>query len=81
MKPGGILVSTLQMPPEEHLKAHRVRGPTFHVKGKAAQLRQIGELLEAGQVQIVVTQTFPLSNASQAQIRSKAADSGTDLTS
>jgi len=66
LKKGGLLVSVFSPPPKEQAKAHGVRALFFVVQPNRAELIQIGELIDAGQVQPVIETVFPLSEARQA---------------
>lgn len=67
LKPGGILVATAQPPSQDEAKAHGVRALMFNLRDTAssALLKQIGDLLDAGEVKTVVSHTFPLRDAGQ----------------
>lgn len=67
LKPGGILVATAQPPSQDEAKAHGVRAMMFNLRDTAssALLKQIGDLLDSGEVKTVVSHTFPLSDAGQ----------------
>ncbi len=67
LKPGGILVATAAPPEEAKAKAHGVRALMMNMKTSAAQLAEIAQLLDAGQVKTVVSQVFSLGEARQAQ--------------
>jgi NADPH:quinone reductase-like Zn-dependent oxidoreductase len=66
LKKGGLLVSVFSPPPKEQAKAHGVRALFFVVQPNRAELIQIGDLIDAGQVQPVIESVFPLSEARQA---------------
>ena len=66
LKKGGLLVSVFSPPPKEQAKAHGVRALFFVVQPNRAELIQIGDLIDAGQVQPVIETVFPLSEACQA---------------
>ena len=66
LKKGGLLVSVFSLPPKEQAKAHGVRALFFVVQPNRAELSQIGDLIDAGQVQPVIETVFPLSEACQA---------------
>lgn len=70
LKEGGILVSTLQEPDPEIARAHKVRtAPRYMAAPDAGQLRAIAELIAAGKVRVVVSETYPLERVEQAQER------------
>lgn len=69
VKPGGALVSVVSPPPADRAeRAARsgVRFTWFIVEPSGAQLREIGALIDAGQIRPIVAQTFPLAQARQA---------------
>ena len=66
LKKGGLLVSVFSQPPKEQAKAYGVRALFFVVQPNRAELIQIGDLIDAGQVQPVIETVFPLSEARQA---------------
>ncbi len=66
LKKGGLLVSVFSPPPKEQAKAQSVRALFFIVQPNRAELIQIGDLIDAGQVQPVIETVFPLSEARQA---------------
>ena len=66
LKPGGALISTVQEPDkaraaEKHLKAERYRAMP-----NGADLAEIGALIDAGKVKVVVAKTFPLAQPADA---------------
>jgi NADPH:quinone reductase-like Zn-dependent oxidoreductase len=67
LKPGGMLVSTLQQPDSEKLNKYNVRGMRYMAQPSAAELSEIGDLLSSGKVRVVVSKTYPLVQASDAQ--------------
>jgi NADPH:quinone reductase-like Zn-dependent oxidoreductase len=69
LKPGGILVSTLGQPPQDKAAQHRVRAAGYMAQPNAAELTEIGRLIDAGKVRPVIEATLPLSQARQAEER------------
>lgn len=67
LKPGGILVSTPAPPDAQKAQERGVRAEMVNMKISASLLQEIADLLDSGQVKTVVAQTFPLSEARQAQ--------------
>jgi NADPH:quinone reductase-like Zn-dependent oxidoreductase len=67
LKEGGILVSTLGQPPSEKAAQHKVRAAGYRAQPNPAQLREIGRLIDDGQVRVVVDRMFPLAEAGAAQ--------------
>jgi NADPH:quinone reductase-like Zn-dependent oxidoreductase len=67
LKKGGILVSILGQPPQKDADAWGVRQASFVVKPDAAELGQIADLIDSGDVKPVVETVLPLSDARKAQ--------------
>jgi NADPH:quinone reductase-like Zn-dependent oxidoreductase len=63
---GGVLVSVVTPPPTYPAPRPEVRFVYFIVAPSGEQLRQIGGLLDAGQVRPIVDQVFPLAETRQA---------------
>ena len=66
VRAGGALVSVVSPPPTEPAPRPEVRFVYFIVEPSGEQLRQIGGLLEAGQVRPIVDRVFPLAEARRA---------------
>lgn len=66
VRAGGVLVSVVTPPPIEPALRPDVRFVYFIVAPSGEQLRQIGGLLDAGQVRPIVDQVFGLADARQA---------------
>jgi NADPH:quinone reductase-like Zn-dependent oxidoreductase len=66
VRAGGVLVSVVTPPPAYPAPRPEVRFVYFIVAPSGEQLRQIGSLLDAGQVRPIVDQVFPLAEARQA---------------
>ncbi|MCW3095436.1 MAG: NADPH:quinone reductase [Chthonomonadaceae bacterium] len=67
LKPDGILVSTLGLTPPETGTALGVRSASVMAHPNAAQLAEIGRLIDAGQVKVNLQTVLPLTEAHQAQ--------------
>ena len=67
LKPGGILVSTAAPPDTQEAQKQGVRAKMMSMEASASLLEQIANLLDSGQVKTDIAQTFPLSEARQAQ--------------
>jgi NADPH:quinone reductase-like Zn-dependent oxidoreductase len=68
IRPGGIMVSTLQAPDPALAAKHQARSaPRYMAHPDAGQLRQIAALIEQGKVRVVVSQTLPLAQVRAAQ--------------
>jgi NADPH:quinone reductase-like Zn-dependent oxidoreductase len=66
LRDGAILVSVVSPPPREQASRPGVRFDWFIVEPSGAQLGQIGELIDAGQVRPIIEQVYPLAEARQA---------------
>jgi NADPH:quinone reductase-like Zn-dependent oxidoreductase len=67
LKPGGILVSIVSPAPDaDAAAAAGVRATGMYVSPSGDQLRQIAELIDAGQVRIVLDTVLPLAEARRA---------------
>lgn len=66
VRAGGVLVSVVSPLPADPAPRSDVRFVYFIVEPSGEQLRQIGGLLDAGQVRPIVAQVFPLAEARQA---------------
>lgn len=67
LKDGGALISTIAEPSRERAQARGIRTARYTARPDAAQLAQIGRLIDAGQVQVRVAQVFPFVEAVEAQ--------------
>jgi len=69
LKRGGILVSALGEPSQEKAKQFGVRGVGYRARANAAQLAEIGRLIDEGKVRPVVSEVYPLAEARRVQER------------
>ena len=67
VKKGGIIVSLVARPNEDELQKHGIRGTALNVESTSEQLAEIGKLIDARKIKVIVSQTFPLSEAMKAQ--------------
>jgi NADPH:quinone reductase-like Zn-dependent oxidoreductase len=67
IKPGGALVVIAGGPSPEEAQKHDVRVSQFGAQPNAAQLAEIGALLDAGTVRTEIEAVFPLADAGKAQ--------------
>jgi NADPH:quinone reductase-like Zn-dependent oxidoreductase len=64
LRPGGILLSTVQSPSEETAAAHGVRqGMVFAAMPNAAALTQAAQWIDAGRLKVEVSTVLPLRDA------------------
>ena len=66
LKRGGILVATLSISSPEAARDHGVRGEGVMVHPDAAQLNQIGALIDAGKLKPSIATILPLAEAALA---------------
>ena len=66
LKKGGMLVSLLDDPDLNELKARGIRGTAFLVSPKAATLEELTKLVEAKRLKPIVSQVLPLADAAKA---------------
>jgi NADPH:quinone reductase-like Zn-dependent oxidoreductase len=66
LREGGILVTIAGPPPEQEAKQRAVRAELLIMSPNSGQLRQIAELVAAGEVQLEISQTLPLADVRRA---------------
>ncbi len=66
LKPGGALISTVQEPDKAKAAEKDLTAKRYMAEPNAEHLRRIGELIDAGKVQVVVARTFALEDAAAA---------------
>jgi NADPH:quinone reductase-like Zn-dependent oxidoreductase len=67
MKKGGIIVSIVATPDHAELDKRGIRGESISVEPNSGELAEIGKLIDAGKINVIVSQTFPLADAAKAQ--------------
>jgi NADPH:quinone reductase-like Zn-dependent oxidoreductase len=67
VKRGGIIVSLVARPDPAELEKHGIRGAALSVDPNSEELSQIGKLIDEKKIRVIVSQTFPLSEAAKAQ--------------
>jgi NADPH:quinone reductase-like Zn-dependent oxidoreductase len=67
VKKGGIIVSLVARPKESELEKHGIRGAALSVEPNSEELAEIGKLIDDKKIKVIVSQTFPLSEAMKAQ--------------
>jgi NADPH:quinone reductase-like Zn-dependent oxidoreductase len=67
VKKGGIIVSLVARPKQDELQKHGIRGTALNVESTSEQLAEIGKLIDARKIKVIVSQTFPLPQAIKAQ--------------
>ena len=66
VKKGGIIVSLVASPKEFELEKHGIRGTGLDVEPTSEELAEIGKLVDDKKIKVIVSQTFPLSEAVKA---------------
>ena len=67
VKKGGIVVSLVARPDRTELANHGIRGEALSVDPNSEELTEIGKLIDDKKINVIVSQTFPLSEAKKAQ--------------
>ena len=67
VKKAGIIVSLVARPDPAELEKHGIRGEAFSVDPNSDELGEIGKLIDEKKINVIVSQTFPLSEATKAQ--------------
>ena len=73
VKRGGILVSLVGRVNQAQLDKYGIRGVAVEVESKGDQLAEIGRLIDQKKIKVVVSDSFPLSDAAKAEAK---ADTG-----
>ena len=66
VKKGGIIVSLVARPDPAELEKHGIRGEALSVDPNSDELSEIGKLIDEKKINVIVSQTFPLSEARKA---------------
>jgi NADPH:quinone reductase-like Zn-dependent oxidoreductase len=66
VKKGGVIVSIVARPDKAELDKHGIRGAVLSVEPNADELAEISQLIDQKKIKVIVSQTFPLSDASKA---------------
>jgi NADPH:quinone reductase-like Zn-dependent oxidoreductase len=67
VKKGGFIVSLVARPDPTELEKHGIRGASLEVEPNSSELAEIGKLIDAKKIKVIVSQVFPLSEAIKAQ--------------
>jgi NADPH:quinone reductase-like Zn-dependent oxidoreductase len=67
VKKGGVIVSIVARPDKAELDKRGIRGAVLSVEPNADELAEIGKLIDQKKIKVIVSQTFPLSEAAKAQ--------------
>ena len=71
MKKGGTIISLAKPLPQNQASVHSVRAIFFVVEANRTELKQIGQLIDEGQLRPLVSQVLPLAQANEAYERKK----------
>ena len=67
IKKGGFIVSIVARLDQTELGKHGIHGAALSVDPNSQELAEIGKLIDQGKIKVIVSQTFPLSEAKTAQ--------------
>jgi NADPH:quinone reductase-like Zn-dependent oxidoreductase len=67
VKKGGFIVSLVARPDRAELEKRGIRGAALNVEPNSDELAEIGNLIDEGKIKVIVSHTFPLSEAIKAQ--------------
>jgi len=67
VKKGGLVVGLVARLDQAQLDKYGIRGASVEVKPNGDELSEIGRLIDAKKIQVIVSQTFPLAEAAKAQ--------------
>jgi NADPH:quinone reductase-like Zn-dependent oxidoreductase len=73
VKKDGILVSLVDRPDQAQLDKYGIRGTSLIVKPNGEELVQIGKLIDQKKIKVVISDTYPLTDAAKAETK---ADTG-----
>jgi NADPH:quinone reductase-like Zn-dependent oxidoreductase len=67
VKKGGFIVSIVRDPDRAELEKHGIHGASISAEPNSSELADIGKLIDEKKIKVIVSQTFPLSEAAKAQ--------------
>jgi NADPH:quinone reductase-like Zn-dependent oxidoreductase len=67
VKKGGCIVTLVARIDQAELDKHGIRGVSLAVEPTSNELAEIGKLIDENKIKVIVSQTFPLSEAMKAQ--------------
>ena len=67
IKKGGFIVTLVARIDQAELDKHGIRGVSLGVEPTSNELAEIGKLIDDKKIRVIVSQTFPLSEAAKAQ--------------
>ena len=66
VKKGGFIATLVSRLDQSELDKHGIRGESVSVKPNSEELAEIGKLIDAKKLKVIVSQTFPLADAAKA---------------
>jgi NADPH:quinone reductase-like Zn-dependent oxidoreductase len=69
VKKGGIIVSLTDRVDQEQLSKYGIRGASLEVQNNGDELAQIGKLIDEKKIKVIVSETFPLTDANKAEAK------------
>jgi NADPH:quinone reductase-like Zn-dependent oxidoreductase len=66
VKKGGMVVSLVDRVDQVELNKYRIRGVSLEAEYRGDELAEIGKLIEAKKINVVVSESFPLTDAAKA---------------
>jgi len=66
LKPGGMLISTVQPPSQEEARRLKVTAIMMRTEAKPQRLEKIAKLAADGELRVVISGVYPLSEAKEA---------------
>ncbi|HWY39972.1 MAG TPA: NADP-dependent oxidoreductase, partial [Chthoniobacterales bacterium] len=73
VRKGGIIVSLTDRLDQAQLDKYGIRGASLEVQNNGDELAQIGKLIDEKKIKVIVSETFPLTDANKAEAK---ADTG-----
>jgi NADPH:quinone reductase-like Zn-dependent oxidoreductase len=67
VKKGGFIATLVSRVDQSELAKHGIRGASISVEPNSAELAEIGKLIDAKKIKVIVSQTLPLADAAKAQ--------------
>src|SRR5437879_6622563 len=67
VKKGGFIATLVARLDQAGLDKHGIRGESISVTPNSEELAEIGKLIDAKKIKVIVSQTFPLTDAAKAQ--------------
>jgi NADPH:quinone reductase-like Zn-dependent oxidoreductase len=71
LKKGGFIVSLVAKPDAAELDKHGIKGSGLNVEANSDELAQIGKLIDAKKIKVILSQVLPLADAAKAQAQAE----------